>query len=253
MRASEIAVYRASLPGASVLASIDSGKRRVGPEWPVGAGRIVFSGAMDAWRFRAAPDDGFGRFWRSRIGEAAAAAPTQLEASFTPGVPRPGQELTIRARIRPTELEHSTDGTRTPAVRARLVGADNRDESIRLWPTAEIGVFEGRLDAPRPGTYDLQITTATGASADEIVTVVADSHDAANTGECEHTLRLIAASTGGVAVEASDLTPLARHLRGLTTEEIERRIRPARSIATLFLFVGFLAAEWTIRRRRGRV
>ena len=178
LRASEIAVYRESLPGASVLASlpsIDGGKRPVVLEWPVGAGRIVFSGAMDAWRFRAAPDDGFGRFWRSRIAEAAAAAPARLEASITPGVPRPGQDVTIRARIRPTELENSPDRTRTPAVRARLVGADGRDESIRLWPTAELGVFEGRFEAPPPGTYDLQVSTATGASADEVVTVVADT------------------------------------------------------------------------------
>ena len=256
LRASEIAGFRASLPGASVLASIElsigRGKRPVVLEWPVGAGRIVFSGAMDAWRFRAAPDDGFGRFWRSRIGEAAAAAPSRLEASIAPGVPRPGQEVTIRARIRPTELEYSTVGTRTPAVRARLVGADGRDEPFRLWPTAELGVFEGRFEAPSAGTYDLQISTATGAIADEVVTVVADTRDGAKSDESEHALRLIAASTGGVAVEASDLTPLERHLRGLTKGEIERPIHPARSMATILLFVGLLAAEWTIRRRRGR-
>ena len=203
--------------------SIDRGTRPVVLEWPVGAGRIVFSGAMDAWRFRAAPDDGFGRFWRSRIAEAAAAAPARLEASITPGVPRPGQDVTIRARIRPTELEYSTDGTRTPAVRARLVGADGRDELVRLWPTAELGVFEGRFEAPSPGTYNLQVSTSTGASADEVVTVGVDTRDGMNSDESERTLRLIAASTGGVAVEASDLTPLERHLRGLTKGEVERR------------------------------
>jgi hypothetical protein len=257
LRASEIAVYRASLAGVSVLASIelsnDRGTRPVVLEWPIGAGRMVFSGAMDAWRFRAAPDDGFGRFWRSRIAEAASAAPARLEASIVPGVPRPGQDVTIRARIRHTELERSTDGTRTPAVRARLVGPNSRDESIRLWPTAEVGVFEGRFEAPPPGSYDLQVTTATGASADEVVTVVADSRDGVNPGESDDAFRLIAASTGGVAVEASDLTPLERLLRGLTSGEVERPIRPARSMAILLLFVGLLAAEWTIRRRRGRV
>ena len=252
LRASEIGVYRGSVAGTLVLASIDTDKRPVVLEWPVGAGRIVFSGAMDAWRFRAAPDDGFGRFWRSRIAEAAAAAPARIEASITPGVPRPGQDVTIRARIRPTELEYSTDGTRTPALRARFVGADSRDEPVRLWPTAEVGVFEGRLEAPPPGTYDLQVSTATGAIADEVVTVVADAGDRANPGERDHSLRLIASSTGGVAVEASDLTPLERHLRSLTQGEVERPIRPARSMATLLFFVGLLGAEWTIRRRRGR-
>lgn len=252
LRASEIAVYRDNPRGATVLASTDPGNRPVVFEWPVGAGRFAFSGAMDAWRFRAAPDDGFGRFWRSRIAEAAAAAPARLEATITPGVPRPGQDVTIRARIRPTELEDLPEGSRTPAVRARLVGADGRDESIRLWPTAELGVFEGRFEAPPRGSYDLQVSTATGASADEVVTVVADPYNAASVDDWGPALRLIAASTGGVAVESADLTPLERHLRGLSQEEAARPIRPARSMATLVLFVGLLAAEWTIRRRRGR-
>ena len=140
LRASEIAVFRASLPGASVLASIelsiDRGKRPVVLEWPVGAGRIVFSGAMDAWRFRAAPDDGFGRFWRSRIAEAAAAAPSRLEASITPGVPRPGQDVTIRARIRPTELER-LDRWNPDACRARA--SRRRRWSRRAYPLVADG------------------------------------------------------------------------------------------------------------------
>ena len=119
-------------------------------------------------------------------------------------------------------------------VRARLVGADGRDEPIRLWPTAELGVFEGRFEAPPAGTYDLQVSTATGASADEVVTVVADARHAARTqARANDALRLIAASTGGVAVERFRLDPLERHLRGLTSGEVERPIRPARSMAML--------------------
>ncbi len=79
--------------------------RAVVLEWPDGAGRVLFSGAMDAWRFRAASDDGFARFWRARIAEGAAAAPARVEVGVAPGVPRPGQTVTIRARLRPTEFE----------------------------------------------------------------------------------------------------------------------------------------------------
>ena len=98
-----------------MLASLDQGKGRrpVVLEWPDGAGRVLFSGAMDAWRFRAAADDGFGRFWRARIAEAALAAPARLEVTAQPWRAGPGEDVTLRARIRPTEFDEAPGRTRT--------------------------------------------------------------------------------------------------------------------------------------------
>ncbi len=64
--------------------------------------------------------------------------------------------------------------------------------------------------------------------------------------------RLVATATGGVAVSTADLAPLERHLRSLTSGEVERTIRPARSWPLVLAFAALLSAEWTIRRRRGR-
>ena len=160
LRASEMAVHRGGVPGGQVLAALegkgaqDQASRPVVVEWPDGAGRVLFSGAMDAWRFRAASDDGFARFWRARIAEGASAAPGRIEISVAPGVPRPGQTVTIRARLRPTEFVPGAPGrTQLPAVRARLVGSDGAAQVIRLWPTAEPGALEGRLEAPSTGQY----------------------------------------------------------------------------------------------------
>ena len=265
LRASELAVHVAGVSGSEVLASVapgtgalgkaqGKGARSVVIEWPDGAGRVLFSGALDAWRFRAAPDDGFGRFWKARIAEAALAAPARLEMSVAPGVPRPGEDMTIRARIRLTELDDAQGRTRVPAVRARLIGVDGAQQTIRLWPTAEQGVLEGRLEAPPAGTYDLQVSTATGATIDEVLTVVAEArHPSGIVEDTERALRVIAVSTGGVAVSAADLAPLERHLRGLSSGEVERTIRPARSLALVVVFATLLCAEWTIRRRRGQV
>jgi hypothetical protein len=260
LRASELAVHRAGVQGGEVLASFDRGtadrgqrERPVVLEWPDGAGRVIFSGAMDAWRFRAAADDGFGRFWRTRIAEAALAAPARMEIAIRPGVPRPGADMTIRARLRRTELDESPGRTRIPAVRARLIGADGRVEAIRLWPTAEQGVFEGHVEAPPAGTYDLQVTTATGVTVDEVVTVAAEArHPAGRVEDNERALRTIATSTGGVAVTEADLAPLERQLRALSSGEVERTIRPARSMVLAIVFATLLCAEWGIRRRRGR-
>ena len=255
LRATELAVHRTGVVGSETLASLDQGKgqRPVVLEWPDGAGRVLFSGAMDAWRFRGAADDGFGRFWRARIAEAALAAPPRVAVTVTPGIPSPNEEVVVRARIRPTEFEDSPERTRLPAIHARLIGGDGSELVIRLWPTAEPGVFEGRFQAPSAGNYDLQVGTASGASIDEVVTVVAGArHPSGAAGDTASALRLIAAATGGVAVSAADLAPLESHLRSLPSGEVERTVRPARSISLVIVFATLLCAEWTMRRRRGR-
>jgi hypothetical protein len=253
--ASELAVLRSDVPGSEVLASYDLGKGRrpIVLEWPLGAGRVIFSGALDAWRSRAADDDGFARFWRARVAEAALAAPARVEVSVSPGVPRPTEAVTIRARIRPTEFDDAAGKTRLPAVRARLVAADGAEQPIRLWPAAEPGVFEGRLEAPVAGSYDLHVSTSAGATVDEVLNVAAEArHPTGMLEPVDEALRLIAASTGGVAVDASDLLPLERQLRSLSRGEVDRTIRPARSLGLVVIFTTLLCAEWAIRRRGGR-
>ena len=78
-------------------------------------------------------------------------------------------------------------------------------------------------------------------------------HPSGVAGGAEGALRLIAATTGGVAVSTADLAPLERHLRSLPSGDVERTVRPARSLALVIVFATLLCAEWTIRRRRGRV
>jgi hypothetical protein len=56
-----------------------------------------------------------------------------------------------------------------------------------------------------------------------------------------------------VAVAATDLAPLERHLRSLSREEVDRTIRPARSLGLVVIFTTLLCAEWALRRRRGRI
>jgi hypothetical protein len=165
--------------------------------------------------------------------------------------------VTIRARIRPTEIEDVPDGARTPAIRARLVSADGGVQFIRLWPTAEQDVFEGRFQAPPAGSYDLQVGTTRGAgpggsNVDVVVSVVAAAqHPAGDAAASAAALRLIAATTGGVAVTTADLVPLERYLRSLSSSDVERQVRPARSLVMALLFASLLCAEWTIRRRKG--
>jgi hypothetical protein len=261
LRASELVVPRSLGAAGDVLLAMQQSKstRPVVVEYPLGAGRVLFSGAMDAWRYRASADDGFGRFWRTRIAEAALAAPPRLEVSLVPGVPRPGDDVVVNVRIRATEWHDTSAGTRMPALSARLIspdgpGSDNskKDEGVRLWPTTEPGLFQGRITAPKAGLYNLSVSSEGGATGDDILAVVSDArHPAPNAVAAAEELTTVSSITGGVAVSANDLEALVQHFRGLPSSQAARRVHPARTMFFLFAFVALASAEWTMRRRRG--
>ena len=117
LRASELVVPRSTRRRRRRLLAMEQSKstRPVVVEYPLGAGRVLFSGAMDAWRYRASPDDGFGRFWRTRIAEAALAAPGRLEVSLVPECRSRATMSIVRRRVRATEWLETSAGTRMPA------------------------------------------------------------------------------------------------------------------------------------------
>lgn len=254
LRASEFAVYRPSPAGSvgTVLATIEHGKspRPVVMEWLTGEGRVIFSGALDAWRYRADKAGGFPHFWRARISEGAEAAPPRLAVTFTPGAPAIGDEIEVRARLRPTELT-AGGSIRVPAVSARLVDTRGRADVVRLWPTAEPGMFAGRARLVETGNFDLQVRTESGLTVDKQVSVASVARRPTPTdATVNEELALIAQATGGVAVD-SDLTPLEQHLRSIPAGEIERTVHPWRSPLIVMAFVALLSSEWALRRRRG--
>src|SRR5204863_9268152 len=76
MKAAEL-VWPARLPdGADVVATPrdNAADRAIVWRSPVGAGRLVVSGALDAWRFRDRSVSAFDRFWQTLIAETANAA-----------------------------------------------------------------------------------------------------------------------------------------------------------------------------------
>ena len=254
LRASEFAIPRQLPAGRLTLASIEKPgpARPVVLMWPHGAGHMLFSGALDSWRFRDARNDAFGRFWRTRIAEAALLAPRKLDLTLSPDAARPGEDITIAARLRRTEWQEQPGGVRFPEMIARIVAKDGTQETIRLWPTAEPGRFEGVVRPQAAGVYDVQVS-AQGVTVDSLIEVAADvRHPAASDTYVAETLELIAGATGGVAVKAEDLSPLERSLRALPSQQTRRLLHPSRSIWFLVTFVGLASAEWTLRRRAGR-
>jgi hypothetical protein len=251
MQASELAIPVEPAPGFQVLAStIDKGTvRDVVVSWPLGAGRSVLAGALDAWRFRGEKQAGFDRFWRSEIAAAALNAPRRLEVSVVPAIARSGEDVTIQARLRQTEFNSGSESIAIPMLSARLVSSDGTVYPVRLWPLAETGSFEAQVRPASVGRYLLQVTTPDGASSDRALTVTVDARSSRPPDE--EGLRLVASATGGVTASAGDLAPLVRYLRGLPRGKSSQTIWLARSPWFILAFAMVLGAEWAIRRRAG--
>ena len=259
LRASELALPRSHVAPIDVRASIDRGgaARPLVFNTPLGTGRVVFSGAMDAWRFRAAEEGGetFARFWSTTVASAALASPPKLTLLASPGVVRPGEVVDVTLRIRRSELRDGGTRLDIPAVQARLIPRSRdgqpdgrQEEAVRLWPSAEPGVFIGRVRIPAPGDYVIDATA--GSHAADAVVIGATDTQRPDDGDARR--EAIARATGGVVVTADDLSPLVGAIRALPAPRIPHDRRPARSIWFVSTFAALLCVEWTMRRRTGR-
>jgi hypothetical protein len=256
-RASEFAIPRAPDPAMKALASLADGRPAIVAR-PVGDGQLIFSGALDAWRFRGDRGDAFAAFWRASIAAAALGAPPAVRVALDPGVVKPGAKTRVVARIRRTELEQFPDGSvEVPVVRAvaiatgeagrRAAAVRENEEPVRLWPGPEPGVFEGRFTPLERGSYAVHVIT--GSAQDTALTVEADLPDAI--GGDDEEAAIVASGTGGVVAASNDLTPVANHLRSLRRTELDATAHPMRSGWWTLPFALALCAEWTMRRRRG--
>jgi hypothetical protein len=211
----------------------------------------MFSGALDAWRYRDRGDRGFARFWQARIADTALRAPAKIEAEIKPAIALPGTNVVIRARVRPTELQELGGRTMIPAIQARVIGERGLDRLIRLWPLAQPGLFEGVLKAPDAGTYDVRVAIG-NVTADAVLVTAPDARPSLSlVNGAQQASRLLADASGGVIVTMDDLGPLERHLRSLPRSAASVVIHPARSIWFVIALSMLLCTEWILRRRRG--
>jgi hypothetical protein len=249
IRASEFALPKRLTPGAVALASL-SGEdaRAVLVSVPRGRGRMLFSGALDAWRYRASGqhDVAFSHFWTGVIANLAASSPHRASIAVRPAVAAPGDRVSVHATIDPEAFQSS--GGEGPSVSASLVSSDGTQHFVRLWPGPEVGGFDGEIIAPGPGLYDVRLSVA-GDMFDTAI-LIADGIRQPP-GYDDESLRLIATTTGGVVADLADVAALQRHLRNLPRRDEPRTVHPMRSGWWSVPFAGVLCAEWALRRWRG--
>ena len=252
LRGAEFA-HPAALPvGAEAIAEIPHGAARRAPlvVVPSGSGLLMFSGLLDAWRYRGEDDGAFDAFWRARLASAAARAPRRLELELTPALPRPGRACVCGRRSARRSMSPLAARSPSPRSPRRVIDEGGAQQDVRLWPTAELGVFEGEVPARTAGRYDIRVETAGGVSGDAPLIVAAAPDPPVESGDPE-LVATLAAATGGVAVGSDNLQPLLDRLRAVPRETIVQPRHPFRSPWWGVAFAGLLTAEWTLRRRRG--
>ena len=243
LQASELLVLPASTSGFDVLARVPGGNPANAPvivSMPRGDGRLLLSGAMDAWRFRAADNNAFDRFWQSTIAGLALAVPSPIAISVAPPLLRPGETGDVVVRLRSQIVNSSS---------ASIDG----DQPIRLVPDAEPGVYRGRFTARgTPGRSTIEVRTA-GAqpqSASRTLLVQPDVQGVRSTSV--PSLAMLASSHRGIDVAPDHLADIERFVRSTVSAPQTRQIRhPMRSTWWILPFAFCLAAEWWTRRRRG--
>ena len=214
---------------------------------PVGAGTLVVSGALDAWRFRDPANSSFDRFWQTTIGDAASRTPPTLRLATQTAVLAPGEQFEIGATLRDGKLDARATGPLQ--LRGTVRSVKDSVTTLRLWPRA-VGEFVGAVRAPTsPGLYRIEVSV--GGRTAELPFVVAASPHRVSRG-AEARLADWVHATNGSIVPASQLDRLSSLLRDAV--RIEPRAvtwHPMRSAWWIIPFALALSGEWWLRRRRG--
>lgn len=252
--ATELAEAVGTAAGFESLASVKDAKPAV---WqvPLGAGRVIVNGALDAWRYRTREQGGFSRFWISTLATVAASAPSALSITVIDNVVRAGESIDVTAVVRDVQLSDASRPASAVSVRARAaaVGESGDGEPVRLWPTPERGVFAGTVPAPHtPGPYRIVVDaqSETGAALGTgSIDVLAGEPLALSS---QRDLAAWTTAHGGVVVSASSSSAVTDALATRIAREAQpTRMHPMRSVWWLPLMTLVLGAEWWLRRRTG--
>lgn len=251
LQASEIITPERLPPGAEALVEGDGPRGGPSPlfQLPLGAGRVLVSGLLDAWRYRGVPEtSAFDAVFRLAIGRAAQASPPAVDVRTSSAVVAPGEDTTIDVTLRDVVLADPAARAGTVSVQAAMRGPAGSSH-VRLWPEGGPGRFRAAVRAPEaPGTYEIAVTFGADRGAAPVVVAIGVTRPVDTPSQL---LAAWASSRGGRVVPAGDVRALDEALTSVIPRV--RRPTPVYPLRSAWWIVGFaaiLGAEWWLRRRK---
>ena len=259
---------QATAPAIALSTSRDDATLRGHPVvWrtAVGAGQLIVSGALDAWRFRDSTMSSFDAYWQSLIAEAASNSPPPMIVSLAEPLLHPGESTELFVAVRSAVLrdgatsaelrQSNAAATATSIVSATLESGESaalQQNAIRLWPDGAIGTFRGNIRAPAasgPARITVHIDDLVGE-----VTLLVDSTVHRVTRDDAALQRAWVAARHGTVVTQSQTALLADDIaKRVKADPRRERWYPMRSVWWLLPFAAALSFEWWLRRRGGLV
>lgn len=229
----------------SCLSPMGAARRCAVWRTPVGGGRVVVNSAIDGWRTRTAEGSAFAAFWRSVIGDEAAATPRPVEVGLSDRLVEPG--TFVAASV------HLTGQTATP--QAEWQSTEGAVTPVRLWPDGA-GRYRAEFRAPDvPGRYRLSVVVpgSPAPQPDVAEFLVVDPGSVHRPVAGDHALlSAFATSRGGDAIPIADVGTLAARITtAVSAAPVATPTHPMRSPWWIVPFAGLLSVEWWSRRHRG--
>jgi uncharacterized membrane protein len=250
-------------PGATVLASMNAGRRKL----PLlitqnyGHGRTAVMATGGTWRWQmseALGDPSHDTFWRQLLRWLVADTPGPVAASMPTRILMDEGHVQLTARVRDRQFQPSADAH----VSAHVVGPEGVNAFVDLSPSQDTpGMYQADWTAEKPGSYLAEITAyAAGGQTQElgrdVVTFQREDGIAENfhTQQNRRLLEQLASQTGGRYWKPGELKDLPRDISYSDSGISVRNTKALWDMPVVFaLLVGMPAGEWLLRRKWGVV
>ena len=238
LRATELVTFDNAF-GATTL--YHAGDRAVVISRALGRGRVIVSGALDAWRYRDAGDS-FDGFWQSLGWDAAAAAGPALRLTTDRSLVRPHED--VRVEIETQTLSDLGD----ELTATGRYDCGNDAGALRLWPGPRRGTFAARFQPRAAGACHLYATVGDWSATTPLLV----KDDARTPDPGDSRLEGAVTAYGGLVVDQGREDELVARVRERLPQQRElAEIHPMRSPWWIVPLVMCLGSEWLLRRRTG--